>query len=231
VNEIVTRLQTEKKWMDDSGGVAAAAPSVTRIVMAGHSGAGAALSHMANADKPGVKPGDSSAIPDDLVIYDAINGATQRTAFEEWAKRQLERDFAILTDDTIDDTAKLVHLNTAPKLRGYTTDFYIWQYIALDKAIEAWFSAHKAKLGKWAPCLRANYHLEYLDVDHEELMRGSGAAGPRAAGTGTILDAIKALHTKIASVNACPAYPKSLEDRYYAIHPEKKPKPKAKAKS
>jgi len=148
VNEIVTRLQTEKKWMDDSGGVAAAAPSVTRIVMAGHSGAGAALSHMADADKPGVKPGDSSAIPDDLVIYDAINGATQRTAFEEWAKRQLERDFAILTDDTIDDTAKLVHLNTAPKLRGYTTDFYIWQYIALDNAIERWFSAHKAKLGK-----------------------------------------------------------------------------------
>ena len=63
VNEIVTRLQTEKKWMDDTGGVAAAAPSVTRIVMAGHSGAGAALSHMADADKPGVKPGDSSAHP------------------------------------------------------------------------------------------------------------------------------------------------------------------------
>ena len=125
VNEIVTRLQTEKKWKDDKGGVAAAAPSVTRIVMAGHSGAGAALSHMANADKPGVKPGESSALPNDLVIYDAINGWGQRNAFEEWATRRLDEDLAILTDPTIDDKAKLVHLNTAPKLLGYTTDSYI----------------------------------------------------------------------------------------------------------
>ena len=228
MNEIVTRLQTEKKWMDDTGGVAAAAPSVTRIVMAGHSGAGAALSHMANADKPGVKPGDSSAIPDDLVIYDAINGWGQRNAFEEWATRRLDEDLAILTDPTIDDKAKLVHLNTAPKLRGYTTDFYIDQYILLDKAIEAWFAKNKAALGQWAGCLRANFHLEYLDVDHEELMRGSGAAGPRAAGTGTILDAIKALHTRHTSPGACPAWPQSLQERYWAIHPEKKPKPKKK---
>jgi hypothetical protein len=163
------------------------------------------------------------------VIYDAINGGAQRTAFEEWAKRRLEEDFAILTDDTIDDAAKLAHLNTAPKLRGYTTGFYIGQYILLDKAIEAWFAAHKAKLGKWAACLRANYHLEYLDVDHEELMRGSGAAGPRAAGTGTILDAITALHTKLKSPDTCPPWPTPLQDRYDAIHPPRKPKAKAKA--
>jgi hypothetical protein len=231
VNEIVTRLQTEKKWRDDTGGVAAAAPSVTRIVMAGHSGAGAALSHMANADKPGVKPGESSALPNDLVIYDAINGWAQRNAFEEWATRRLDEALAILTDPTIDDAAKLVHLNTAPKLLGYTTDFYIDEYILLDKAIEAWFAKNKAALGQWAGCLRANFHLEYLDVDHEELMRGSGAAGPRAAGTGTVLDAIRALHTRHTSAGACPAWPQSLQERYWAIHPEKKPKPKPKKKS
>jgi hypothetical protein len=231
VDEIVTRLQTEKKWKDDTGGVAAAAPSVTRIVMAGHSGASAALSHMADAGKPGAKPGDSSVIPDDLVIYDAINGSDQRKSFENWATRRLEQDFAILTDDTIDDKDKLVHLNTAPKLLGYTTDSYIGPYILLDRAIEAWFAAHMTKLGKWAPCLRANYRLDYLDVDHEELMRGSGAAGPRAAGTGTILDAIRALHTKITSVDTCPPWPKPLEDRYYAVHPDRKPKPKPKQKA
>jgi hypothetical protein len=231
VNEIVTRLQTEKRWKDDKGGVAASAPSVTRIVMAGHSGAGAALSHMANADKPGVKPGESSALPNDLVIYDAINGWGQRNAFEEWATRRLDEALAILTDPTIDDKAKLVHLNTAPKLRGYTTDFYIDQYILLDKAIEAWFAKNKAALGQWAGCLRANFHLEYLDVDHEELMRGSGAAGARAAGTGTILDAIKALHTRHTSAGACPAWPQPLQERYWAIHPERKPKPKPKKKS
>ena len=59
-------------------------------------------------------------------------------------------------------------------------------------------------------------------------MRGSGAAGPRAAGTGTILDAIKALHTRHTSPGACPAWPQSLQERYWAIHPEMKPKPKKK---
>jgi hypothetical protein len=230
VNEIVTRLQTEKKWRDANGGVAASAPSVTRIVMAGHSGAGAALSHMANADKPGVKPGESSALPNDLVIYDAINGWGQRNAFEEWATRRLDEDLALLTDPTIDDKAKLVHLNTSPKLLGYTTDFYIHQYILLDKAIEAWFAKNKAALGQWAGCLRANFHLEYLDVDHEELMRGSGAAGPRGSGTGTIIGAIQALHTRHTSAGACPAWPQPLQERYWAVHPERKPKPKPKKK-
>ena len=61
-------------------------------------------------------------------------------------------------------------------------------------------------------------------------MRGSGAAGPRAAGTGTILDAIKALHTRHTSPGACPAWPQSLQERYWAIHPEMKPKPKPKKK-
>ena len=214
VNEIVTRLQTEKRWKDKTGAVAASAPSVTRIVMSGHSGAGAALSQMADAGKPGAKPGESSAIPSDLVIYDAINGG-QLYSFIDWATRRLNEDFAILTDDTIDDAAKLVHLNTAPKLLGYTTDSYISQYISLDQAIEAWFKKHKAKLGQWAPCLRANYHLDYLDVAHEELMRGSKAANPRAAGTGTILGAINALHRPaITSVDACPPWPKPLADRY-----------------
>jgi hypothetical protein len=231
VNEIVGRLQTEKLWKDDTGAVAAHAPNVKRIVMAGHSGAGAALSNMANADKPGVKPGDSSPLSGDLVIYDAINGSGQRTAFEQWAKRRLEEDFAILTDPTIDDDAKLVHLNTAPKLLGYTTDFYIDQYKLLDKAIEAWFTSHKAKLGQWAPCLRANYHLEYLDVDHEELMRGSGAADPRAAGTGTILDAIKSLHTRHTSPTACPAWPRSLEDRYNDVKRQEELEREAKRKA
>lgn len=226
INEIVTRLQTEKRWKDKTGAVAASAPSVTRIVMAGHSGAGAALSHMADAGKPGARPGESSAIPSDLVIYDAINGG-QLYSFIDWATRRLDEDFLILTDPTIDDAAKLVHLNTAPKLRGYTTDTYISQYISLDQAIEEWFRKHKAKLGQWAPCLRANYHLEYLDVAHEELMRGSGAKNPRAAGTGTILDAINALRAPpITSLNACPAYPKPLQDRYWAVHPERRPKAK-----
>ena len=229
VKEIVNRLATEKRWKDGAGQVVTSAPPVTRITMSGHSGAGAALSHMADVSKLGVKPGASSRIPGDLVIYDAING-DQLTSFTDWAIRRLDEDLLILTDPAFNDQDKLVHLRSAPKLLGYTTDSYIWQYIALDNAIEAWFTRNKAKLGQWADCLRANYRLEYVDVDHEELMRGSKTTGPRAKGTGNILDAIKSLNAlRSATLSACPPWPRSLIERYYAVHPERKPKPKAKA--
>jgi hypothetical protein len=61
-------------------------------------------------------------------------------------------------------------------------------------------------------------------VHHEELMRGSAAGTTRAAGTGTILDAIKGLHPALlASPGACPPIPPSLEDRWKAKQPAKKP--------
>ena len=166
--------------------------------MAGHSGAGAALSDMANGGQAGaIKPGESSALPDDLVIYDAINGWAQRNAFVEWATRRLDEDLAILTDaDDRPTEAKLVHLNRRRSCAATRPTPTSTSTSQLDKAIESWFDANRAELGQWAGCLRANFHLEYLDLHHEELMRGSSAAGPRAAGTGTILDAIKALHTR-----------------------------------
>jgi hypothetical protein len=225
VTEIVTRLKTEKCWKDAKGQVVDAAPSVTRVVMAGHSGAGAALSHMADEAvnaKKGVKPkkgeppAKSSALTADLVLYDAINGG-ELGSFENWAAMRLEEDLAVLTSSKT-DAEKLAYLRDAPKLRGYTTDFYIDQYILLDDFIEAWFARNKKQLGAWAPCLRANYSLDYLDVDHEELMRGSLAGQPRAAGTGNILDAINALHRPAwSSQGACPPIPKSLRKRKDAI--------------
>jgi hypothetical protein len=100
------------------------------------------------------------------------------------------------------------------------------RYIELDEAINRWFKRNKTKLGAWEPCLRANFTTEYLGVGHEELMRGSTAGSKRAAGTGTILDAIKGLHPALpASPAACPPIPKSLADRYRALtQPKAKPK-------
>ncbi len=223
VTEIVTRLKTEKRWKDGKGQVIDAAPSVTRVTMAGHSGAGAALSSMAAEAvkaKSGVKPAKgeppakSSALTGDLVLYDAINGS-QLNQFVAWTLMLLDDEFAKLTDPGVTDEAKHFHLNRTQKLRGFTTDYYIDQYIALDKAINDWFTSHSAKLGAWAPCLRANFTLDYLDVDHEELMRGSRAGPPRAAGTGTILQAIQDLHpARRLSTNACPPMPRPLKERY-----------------
>ena len=221
VTEIVTRLGTEKRWWGRAGKPIEASPSVRRVTMAGHSGAGAALSNMTNEAvraKRGVKPGKgSSALTGDLVIYDAINGS-QLDRFIEWTTMLLDDEFAKLTDDGVTDEAKLFHLQVAPKLRGFTTDAYIDAYIALDDAINRWFASHSAKLGAWAGCLRANFALDFVDVSHEELMRGSLAGRPRAAGTGTILQAIQHLHpARFLSNKACPSMPKPLKVRYDEI--------------
>ena len=225
VTEIVTRLKTEKRWKDDKGQVIDAAPSVTRVVMAGHSGAGAALSHMADEavkaqkgvkPKKGEPPAKSSALTGDLVLYDAINGS-ELGSFQRWATMRLNEDLAVLTSSQT-DAEKLAYLKSAPKLRGYTTGLYLSAYIELDDWIAAWFARNRRKLGAWEPCLRANFTLDFLDVDHEELMRGSKAGPPRAAGTGNILDAIKGLHAPAwSSPGACPPVPKSLRVRSVAI--------------
>ncbi len=223
VAEIIARLRTEKRWKDGAGKLVDTAPAVSRVIMAGHSGAGATLGAMADRSVAEAKaaalhktlaPGSTSALTGDLVIYDAING-DQLSSFVSWATMRLNQDLAVLTDTTKSDADRFLHLQSAPKLRGYTTDTYIRRYIELDKAINRWFADHGSQLGAWAPCLRANYVLEYLDVDHEELMRGSTAGTTRAKGTGTILDAITALDAPLmTSTASCPAMPKPLAERW-----------------
>ena len=223
VSEIVTRLKTEQKWQDGKGKAVDVEPSVTRVTMAGHSGAGQALSEMTNeavkakrGEKPakGAPPARSSALTGDLVIYDAINGS-QLNRFWEWTKMQLDDWLGKLTDEGVTDEGKLWHLNRAQKLRGFTTTTYIDAYMDLDDSINAWFKKNGGKLGKWAPCLRANFALEFVPVSHEELMRGSFAGKPRAAGTGTILQAIQSLHPpRYIGTNACPPMPRPLRERY-----------------
>jgi hypothetical protein len=226
VKEVVTRLKTEKRWKDGSGAVIDGEPTIGRITMAGHSGAGAALSHMANATVNAklhtkFETGTSSALDASLVLYDAINGS-ELEAFKRWVTLRLDEDYAVLMDPTTTDEAKAFHLQMVPKLRGYTTDAYIDQYIRLDKHIADWFAKHP-KLGPWAPCLRANFTLEYLDVDHEEIMRGGKAGTPRTGGAGNIADAIRSLHPpRYMTPSACPAIPTPLEDRYKASKTPKK---------
>jgi hypothetical protein len=241
VPHVVNRLVTEDRWKDAAKKVVKTAPVVSRVNMAGHSGAGQALAGMANQyvteatskkkPKPGAPRPPNSALTGDLVIYDAINGG-QFWSFQTWALRRLEEDLAVLSDKSKTDTEKFAYLQTAPKLRGYTTDSYISAYKKLDAAIGKWFDDKKAKLGAFAPCLRANYTFEYVDVHHEELMRGSRAGTKRAAGTGTILDAIKGLNSALLTSTAdCPAMPKSLTERYEEEQKKKRERKKARAQN
>jgi hypothetical protein len=220
VAKIADRLLTERCWLDAKGtAITDTAPTTARITMAGHSGAGATLSHMATESvraslPPGAKgapdPVPSSPLPSDLVIFDAINGSAQLDAVQKWTLMRLDEDLKVLIDGTKNEDAKLQYLHTAPKLRGFYTDLYQSPYEDLERTIRGWFKKHAGDLGQFARCLRANFMLTYVGGEHEELMRGKGSGTTRSAG---ILTALLDLHRAMpASAADCPKMPEELAE-------------------
>jgi hypothetical protein len=207
VKKVVGQLQTDGVWKDGSGKKAAAAPNVTRVSMAGHSGAGSTLRSMA---KESVKPGSGTGpwtkggtwtLMGDLVLYDAINSDDQRDAFVKWALMHLDNALIVLTRTTLDDDTKFKYLREAQKLRSYASGGdYKTQNDALKTAIDNWFRRNKSKLGKFEADLRANFVVVNVNekrkvrLEHEEMMRGAKAGKARGSGEGLILDALKGLH-------------------------------------
>lgn len=200
VKKVVDQLQADHKWRDASGKVAAAAPQVTRISMAGHSGAGASLRNMANESVTPRSARASGILMGDLVLYDAMNSEGQLRAFEEWALMHLDNALIVLKSPTLDDATKRKYLREAQKLRSYATGgAYATRNDALRTAIDNWFKANRSKLGKLEADLRANFVVVNINdkrkvpLQHEEMMRGA-KAGKARAGAGYILDALKGLH-------------------------------------
>jgi len=191
--EIVDRLFAEAVWKN-----AKKAPPIGRVSMAGHSGAGATLASMAMESvrrHSGRKPGTSSTLTGDLVLLDAINSSGELSAFKDWALMRLEQDLTALKSLKT-DAEKLAYLQTAQKLRGYYSQkgSYVGNYTQLDNAIGDWFKHHAAESGPYAGRLRANFSVVPVPVTHEELMRGV-PAGEARGGAGTILDALRTLHS------------------------------------
>jgi hypothetical protein len=219
IDKIAARLLTEGRWLDSAHtAVTDKAPHTGRITMAGHSGAGATLSNMANEAVRAIQPGmkglpksvPSSPLTGDLVIFDAINGSGQLEAFQRWVLTRLDEDLKVLMAVDKTEAAKLQYLHTAPKLRGFFTDIYASPYADLEQTIRGWFKTHASDLGQFARCLRANFMLTYVDVAHERLMHGIGSGATRTAG---ILTALTDLHRPVPKSAAdCPKMPEELEE-------------------
>jgi hypothetical protein len=217
VKKIAERLAAESAWKGPDGKAVSDPPPLKRITMAGHSGAGATLGHMADESRlatlpPGTKdlpkPTTSSPLPGDLVIFDAING-TQLGQFQKWVRMRLDTDLEALNSRT-DEKDKLAYLQSAPKLRGFYSSTYEDNYVALEGTIRDWFKAHASELGAFARCLRANFTLKKVGVQHEEQMRGLRSASGREGG---ILAALQSLHsTPPSSAADCPKMPEELEE-------------------
>ncbi len=217
VKTVADELLADKLWLDAARTPVTSAPQTGRVTMAGHSGAGATLGEMAaNAavriTHPGTKEADNPrSLPPgaDLVIFDAINGPNELSGYQAWVTARLDLDLRMLKSKP-DDAAKLSYLAAAPKLRGFYTDGYKSNYLALEQTIREWFKRHGAELGAFARCLRANFMLTYSGGEHEELMRGVGAGATR---TGGILTALRDLHRPPWQSPAdCPKMPEELED-------------------
>jgi hypothetical protein len=182
VKEIVARLLTEGVWKDGKGKVATQAPTVERVTMSGHSGAGATLSSLAK----------SSKITGDLVLYDAIN-LGEVWPIVGWTKKRLNEALAVVKDTGKTDDEKRAYLRNMQKLRGYYSSIYADDYKPLVDALDAWFRANKKALGGFEAALRANFVVKPVALTHEELMRGVKAGTARGQGQGNILDALQAL--------------------------------------
>jgi hypothetical protein len=183
VKEIVARLLTEKMLKDAKGKVVDKVPDVDRVTMAGHSGAGATLSAMAQ----------SGTITGDLVLYDAING-NEVWPIIEWTKKRLNEALAIAKDTGRDRDQKRAALKGMQKLRGYFSGLYADDYKPLIDELSSWFRTNAKKLGEFEADVRANFVVKPVGLTHEELMRGVKAGTARGKGEGNILDALKALH-------------------------------------
>ncbi len=244
VGKIAARLLSEHCWLGPDGKpVTNEAPKVKRITMAGHSGAGATLSNMTNEAvrailPPGAK-GAPKAVPSspltgDLVIFDAINGS-QLGAFQKWVETRLNEDLKVLTGG-MNESEKLKYLQSAPRLRGFFTDLYKDPYAELEGTIRAWFKKHGSELGPFARCLRANFMLTHVAVQHERLMHGIGSGQTR---TGGIFEALQSLHRPLpTSAAGCPKMPEELEEERQRKKQERKdrskghaPAPRAKVKT
>ena len=106
-------------------------------------------------------------------------------------------------------------------LRAYysgATAVYVRSYTALDGDLQAWFGAHKDKLGAYAAKLQSHFQVRKVGgTNHESLIHGLG--GPEA---GPLADALRAEHSPEA---------KSLLDDGSTATPTRKKRRRAKPKA
>jgi hypothetical protein len=141
-------------------GVWKAPPSITRVVLSGHSGGGLPISEMMSEKG---QPRFPSALGE-VALFDAINGPNELASVRTWVISQLDGDLSSLTASGMTATAQLRFLSTSMRFRAYyTNSSYAARHVSLQQSIDGWFARHKAGLGGVGSptynALYANYHV------------------------------------------------------------------------
>jgi hypothetical protein len=183
VTEILAALKTTQGWT----GV----PTVTGVMISGHSGAGELINEQllaSAAPPPGVSQVTTSSLPSkvgrltEVALFDAINGPKELAAVKSWLEKTMDDDLAALSRlSSIQD--KRNYLKTSTRFRAYyshtNNDSYVPRHRETQKAIDDWLTAHDAQLGGAGSPVYTDLSENYktFDVGHSDhaaiLSRGS----------------------------------------------------------
>jgi hypothetical protein len=177
------------------------APPISRVILSGHSGAGAPISRMLRAG-----PANAISNMGGLFLFDAINGPNEQRAVLDWLARQFRHDLAELTGSrrVNNPQEQRVYLSSSIRLRGFfTPGHYARLYQPVIAAINDWFGAgliaqltasglqlDQGVITQW----RQNYVLLPAGHDQHDYIVGTGrSALPGRGGPGALFDALSAL--------------------------------------
>jgi hypothetical protein len=159
-----------------------------RVILSAHSGGGNTV--IANLDKQAGGKGHHAA---EVVLFEAMWVGGQQKAVSNWATHHLDRAYSAIMHAS-SESEKQDAVAACPVLRAYysgATPVYVESYTALERDLEAWFSSHTDKLGKYAGALRSHFQVRKVGgTNHESLIHGLG--GPEA---GPLADALRAEHS------------------------------------
>jgi hypothetical protein len=174
LTEILGVLKATQTWPS--------VPSVTSVMISGHSGAGELINEQllaSSAPPVGVPLVTTSSLPSkvgtlkEVALFDAINGPKELAAVKSWLQKSLGDDLTALNGFSSDQD-KLKYLKSSTRFRAYyshtNNDSYVARHIEARKTIDDWLSSHAAQLGGvGSPVYTAldnNYKI--FDVGHSD---------------------------------------------------------------
>ncbi len=185
LNEVLAKLNTDLVWGPGVQGPT----SPSRVILAGHSGAGDPISAML-ASGAGSHSRLSATLAE-VILFDAINGPVELERVQHWVSGSLSTDLRRLRqidsdgqadghDATTIEADKLAYLQTSMRFRGYHTNSdYAARYAEVNNTIQGWFNTNARSLGGSSSAvyrqLRDNYKVEpAVPRDHEHIVGAGG---------------------------------------------------------
>ena len=164
IAEILKKLTAMAVW-----GPQAAAPTIGRVILSGHSGAGGPISEM--MAEPGT-PRLPSALKE-VALFDAINGPGELRIVTNWVLQHLDTELAVLmslgTGAGIETPKQTAYLQKSIRFRAYyTNSSYRERHEKLQKSIDNWFGKNAAPaLGAGSTLFRQLYdNYRTIPVHH-----------------------------------------------------------------